>query len=69
MVMLAGTLATCELLLPNDTVIPPAGAGSLSVTVPVEDLPPVTVVGFSESDDRVTGTAVMVSEAVLLTLL
>jgi hypothetical protein len=65
--MLWGTLANMEVLLPIDTVIPPAGAASLSVTVPVEGLPPVTVVGFSESDDRVTGTAVMVSEAVLLT--
>jgi len=30
---------------------PPAGAGPLNVTVPVEEFPPVTLVGFSASGE------------------
>ena len=44
--MLPGTLAD-PLLLDRLTCIPPAGAGAAKVTVPVEGLPPVTVLGFS----------------------
>jgi hypothetical protein len=50
-VTLAGTLAA-PLLLESVTCAPPAGAGPLSVTVPVEEFPPVTLVGFSESEER-----------------
>src|SRR6266478_6927015 len=51
-VTLAGTLAA-PLLLESRTCAPPAGAGPLSVTVPVEDcVPPMTLVGFSESEER-----------------
>lgn len=45
--MLAGTDAE-PLLLDRFTSTPPAGAADVNVTVPVEGLPPVTVVGFSE---------------------
>lgn len=52
---LEGTLAA-PLLLESRTVAPPAGAGALSVTVPVEDCrPPTTLVGFSVSEERVGG--------------
>ena len=53
-VTLAGTPAADVLLLERVTATPPAGAAPLRVTVPVEGLPPVTVVGFRETKDRVT---------------
>ena len=66
---LDGTLAAAILLLESVTWAPPAGAGPLSVTVPVEDCkPPTTLVGFSVSDERGGGVeGVTVSAAVLLT--
>lgn len=70
-VMLAGVLVTNELLVERVTLIPPAGAGPLKVTVPVDGFPPATVVGLSDTEDRarVADVDVMVSAAVLLTLL
>ena len=53
-VTLADTLAA-PLLLESSTCAPPASAGPLSVTVPVEGDPPVTLVGFSVSEERVGG--------------
>jgi len=53
-VTLAGTAATNVLLLERFTATPPAGEAPLRVTVPVEGLPPVTMVGFRETEDRVT---------------
>src|SRR6266567_145230 len=50
-VTLAGTLAA-PLLLESVTCAPPVGAGPLNVTVPVEEFPPATLVGFSESEER-----------------
>jgi hypothetical protein len=49
---LAGTLAA-PLLLESSTCAPPVSAGPLSVTVPVEGDPPVTLVGFNVSEERV----------------
>src|SRR3989441_4499599 len=50
-VTLAGTVAAV-LSLDSVTCAPPAGAGPSSVTVPVELLPPITVVGLSASEER-----------------
>src|SRR3989440_4381314 len=52
-VTLPGTVAAA-LLLESVTCAPPAGAAPSSVTVPVELLPPVTVVGFTASEVRRT---------------
>ena len=57
-VTLDGTLAAVVLLLESVTTAPPDGAAPLKVTVPVEEFPPVTLVGFSESDERETGAGV-----------
>src|SRR5438093_115246 len=59
----AGTGVAPGLLLDKLTTAPPLGAGPLSVTVPVEELPPVTLVGLRLSDESVGGAGVTVSEA------
>jgi len=67
---LEGTLAAL-LLLESATCAPPAGAGPLSVTVPVEDCTsPITLVAFSvseESEGAGGEAGVTVSEADLVT--
>jgi hypothetical protein len=49
MVTEAGTVAWV-LLLFSLTVMPPAGAGPVRVTVPVEATPPARVDGLNETD-------------------
>jgi hypothetical protein len=53
-----GALAACTLLLVSPTTAPPVGAGSASVTVPVELVPPVTVVGLKLNELRAGGVTV-----------
>jgi len=68
-VTLERTLATVVSLLESVTCAPPVGAGPLSVTVPVEEFPPVTLVGLSVKEERVGGgggAGVTVSEADLV---
>jgi hypothetical protein len=65
-VTVAGTVAVDVLLLEREMAAPPVGAGPLSVTVPVEGDPPVTLVGFSVSEERVRAGGSTVSEAVLV---
>ena len=62
-------VAAAILLLESVTWVPPAGAGPLRVTVPVDDCaPPTTLAGFRASDERGGGAeGVTVSAAVLLT--
>jgi hypothetical protein len=64
-VTVAGTWAAAVWLDVNATAAPPVGAGPLSVTVPVEGLPPRTEVGFRLMELR-TG-AVTVRVVVLVT--
>ena len=66
-VTLEETLAA-PLLLESVICAPPAGAGPLNVTVPVEDCrPPTTLVGFNVSEETVgRGGGVTVSEADVL---
>lgn len=58
---LDGTVAAEVMLLERVTAMPPDGAGPFRVTVPVELVPPVTVVGFK--DRELTEGGLMVSVA------
>ena len=65
-VTLCGTVAAFVLLLESDTSAPPEGAAALSVTVPCEELPPVTLEGFnvrdeSTAEDEAVGVGVKVA--------
>jgi hypothetical protein len=51
-VTLAGTVAAAVLLLASATTLPPDGAAADNRTVPVEDEPPVRLVGLSDTEDR-----------------
>jgi hypothetical protein len=51
-VRLAGTVLAVELSL-SETDTPPAGAAPLKVTVPVEELPPATLAGLSDTAESV----------------
>ena len=52
-VTLAGTVAAAVLLLESVTTAPPDGAAPDNVTVPCDELPPVTLAGESDSDASV----------------
>ena len=59
-VTLEGTLATAVVLLESVICAPPVGAAPLNVTVPVEVcVPPTTLVGLSEREERETVAAVV----------
>jgi hypothetical protein len=58
-VTLAGTRASVVLLLESATCAPPAGAGPLSVTVPIEEFPPTTLTGFTASVESETGAVLL----------
>jgi hypothetical protein len=60
-VTLAGTVAADVLLLVSITTAPPVGAAPFSVTVPVEGVPPVTVAGLKDTDERAGGFTVSVA--------
>jgi hypothetical protein len=61
-VTLTGTVAD-PLSLESVTTAPPTGAALLNVTVPVELLPPTTVVGFRVKFDITGGLMVNVAVA------
>lgn len=59
-VRVSGTCAAMS-VVDSVTEAPPAGAGPLRVTVPVEDAPPVRVFGLNETDEIVAGLIVRVA--------
>jgi hypothetical protein len=66
-VTLGGTTALVPLLLASMTTAPWAGEAPLRLTVPTEELPPITLDGFSvsvESDSTGVGVGVGVGVAV-----
>ena len=63
-VTLAGTCAAAVLPLVRVTTAPADGAGPVRVTVPVEDVAPITAAGLSVTD--VSAAAVTVKVAVLV---
>lgn len=63
-VTLAGTVADVWLLASWMTA-PPEGAGPVRVTVPVEDVPPITDAGLSVSDNSAGGEMVSGAESVM----
>ena len=66
MVTLAGTLAEGSLLASVTVTVRPLAGAAFSVTVPVEEVPPVTLVGLNEMPDTVIGLTVRVAFFVLL---
>ena len=64
MVTLAETVATPGLLLESVTTAPPAGAGPFRVTVPVEGVPPFTLVGSRLTEVRVGEVTVSTADLV-----
>jgi hypothetical protein len=66
-VMLAGTVATELLLLLSATTAPDEEAGPLRVTVPMDELPPMTDVGLIVSE--LTRGGITVSPVVCVLLL
>jgi hypothetical protein len=55
------------LLSDSDTTMPPAGAVPVRVTVPVEEVPPVTLAGLSDTPESATAGGVIVSDEVRVT--
>jgi hypothetical protein len=53
---LAGTVAAV-LLLDSETTRPPDGAADVRVTVPCEEVPPVTLVGLTASAESAAGAS------------
>ena len=64
-VTLAGTWAADVLLLVRVTTAPPDGAGPVKVTVPVDEVPPITELGLKLTE--VSAAAVTVRVAVFVT--
>ena len=68
-VTLAGTVAAAVLLLVRVTTAPPEGAALVSVTVPCDAVPPVTLAGLTATDDNAAAAGVfdVVNTALRLT--
>src|ERR1700736_5304618 len=69
MVTVEGTMTIEGLLLASDTETPPLGAAPFSFTVPVELLPPTTVLGATESEANDGAVTVRVADFIEAPLL
>ena len=58
---LAGTCAAAVLLLERVTTAPPDGAGPFNVTVPTEEVPPITEAGLTVTVLRTAAVTVKVA--------
>ena len=67
-VTVVGTWAAAVIELDNAIAAPPAGAGPLSVTVPVDGVPPTTEVGISVTEFRTGADTVVVTVKVVVRL-
>ena len=56
-VTLVGTVATELLALESVTTAPPEGAAALKVAVPVEEVGPTTLAGFTDNEDKLAVAA------------
>ena len=65
-VTLAGAVAADVLLLERVITAPPVGAGPLRVTVPAEDVPPITDRGLRPTELRIAGVTASVAVCVVL---
>ena len=65
MVAVAGTRATAVLLVLTATTAPEGGAAPFSVRVPVEDVPPVTVVGFKVTEVKEATVTLSIADRVV----
>lgn len=63
-VTLDDTVAIEVLLLASVTAAPPTGAAALSVTFPVDEVPPTTKIGFTSTDDKAMPGGITVSTVV-----
>ena len=63
-VTLAGSAATAGLLLESVIVAPPAGAAAHRCTVPVEGVPPGTLVGLRDRESRVVAYTIRMAPTV-----
>ena len=61
-VTLAGTPATAVLLLESATTAPPAGAAAVRVAVPVAAVGPTTLVGFTDTADKLAAAVAACGE-------
>jgi hypothetical protein len=64
-VTLAGTAATVGALLARAITVPAGGAAVLSVTVPVDCAPPVTLVGSTRKSEMTAGVTTVTTDFVL----
>jgi hypothetical protein len=59
-ITLTGTVAAAVLPLESVTIAPPDGAAAFNVTIPVDPVPPVTLVGLVVNEEMLTACTLTV---------